>query len=85
MLNQEVYDAYKEIVGEEYFSPEDCEEAYMGEKYNNSEDFVQTLFEEIYPEVLSGLPPFIHIDWEATRRDVMMDYSEHNGFYFRNL
>lgn len=30
-------------------------------------------------------PVYIHIDWDRTARDIMMDYAEENGHYFRNL
>ena len=32
-----------------------------------------------------NLPAYIHIDWEGTARDIMMDYFEDHGYYFRNL
>lgn len=62
---------------------ENFEEAYQGE-WPNDEDFVMNLLEDtgIIPK---DLPPYIHIDEEWTARDVMMDYSEEKGHYFRNL
>jgi len=81
-LDEEVIDAYLSIMGgEEYI--DDIEEAYQGE-YKNDEDFVQELLESI-GEIPKDFPVYIHIDWESTARDVMMDYSEENGHYFRNL
>jgi antirestriction protein len=61
----------------------DIEEAYHG-KFNNDEEFVQQLVEDI-GDIPKDLPGYIHINWERTARDVMMDYSESNGYYFRNL
>ena len=80
---QEALEAYIEVVGEEYAELSGFEDAYNGE-WDSDEDFVQNLIEEIggIPE---SLPGYIHIDWEGTARDVMMDYSEENGHYFRDL
>lgn len=57
-------------------------EAYQGE-FNNDIEFVQDLLDQIGD--LPDLPNYIHINWEMTANDVMMDYSESNGSYFRNL
>jgi len=81
-LDVEINQAYINIVGEEYAKAEDVEEAYNGE-WKSDEDFVQYLCEScgIYQKISS----YIRIDWEGTARDVMMDYSEDGGYYFRNL
>lgn len=63
---------------------EDIQEAYQGE-HRSDADFVQQLCEDIDDGRLKALPNYIYIDWERTARDVMMDYCEHNGHYFRNL
>jgi antirestriction protein len=78
-LDPEVNQAYIELEGEEYATAEDCAEAYRGQ-YSSDEEFVQELLEQT-----AELPFYIHIDWEAIARDVMMDYSEYEGYYFRNL
>ena len=57
------------------------EEAYQGQ-YDSDEDFVQELLEGT-GELPSNLPWYIHIDWEATASDIMMDYQEHGRHYFR--
>jgi antirestriction protein len=62
---------------------DDFEEAYRG-KYDNDEDFVQQLLEDTEP-ALNDLPSYIYIDWEKTASDIMMDYAEENGYYFRTL
>jgi len=36
-------------------------------------DYAQELVCDCYD--LKGVPPFVHIDWEATAREVRMDYS----------
>lgn len=61
----------------------DIAEAYQGE-YSSDEDFVQELLEST-GDMPKDLPAYIHIDWEWTAKDIMMDYSEHNGHYFRNI
>jgi antirestriction protein len=62
-------------------APEDIEEAYNGE-WDSDEDFVQELLEDC-GDIPSDLPHYIHIDWKGTARDIMMDYAEANGQYFR--
>lgn len=63
--------------------PSDIEEAYQG-KYNSDEDFAQQTCEDL-GEVPKDFPAYIHIDWEWTAREIMMDYSTANGHYFRSL
>jgi hypothetical protein len=60
---------------------EDIDECYNG-AWDSDEDFVQDLLEST-GDLPSDLPHYIHIDWESTARDIMMDYCEHNGHYFR--
>ena len=64
-------------------SLENFEEAYQGE-WPSDENFVRDLLEST-GEIPKDFPNYIHIDWESTTRDIMMDYSEANGYYFRNL
>lgn len=52
----------------------------MGE-YSDDETFAQYMLEESIPE---GLPNYIFIDWEATARNLMYDYFESGGYYFRS-
>lgn len=61
----------------------DFEESYSG-CFSNDIDFVQDLLESC-GDIPSNLPSYIYIDWERTARDIMMDYSESDGYYFRNL
>ena len=82
-LDEEVVDAYIELVGEEYAEVDSLEESYQGE-WESDEDFVQELLEST-DDLPENLPSYIHIDWEGTARDIMYDYSEVNGYYFRNL
>jgi antirestriction protein len=80
---EEEVNAYIVIVGEEYANKEDFEEARQGE-WGSDEDFARDLLESA-GDLPKDLPPYIHIDWESTARDIMMDYSEEGGYYFRNL
>ena len=61
---------------------ESVNEAYSG-YWRDDEEFVQDLLESTGD--LPKLPFYIHVDWESTARDIMMDYCEHDGHYFRNL
>lgn len=61
----------------------DFEEAYNG-KWDNDEDFVEDLLDSC-GDLPKDLPAYIHIDWEATAKDIMMDYFEIEGHYFRQL
>lgn len=60
---------------------EDIAEAYQG-KWNSDADFAREM-EESLGTIPENFPLHIHIDWEATARDIMMDYVEDNGHYFR--
>jgi len=61
----------------------DIGEAYQG-RHASDEDFAQQLCEDV-GEIPKDFPAYIRIDWERTARNIMMDYSEDNGHYFRNL
>ena len=82
-LDEEVNQAYIDLVGEEYATAEGAEEAYQG-KYESDEDFTQQLLEDT-GDIPKDLPAYVNIDWEGTARDIMMDYGEDSGYYFRNL
>lgn len=75
-----MFEAYKEagLSG----SIDDAREAYSGQ-FNNDIDFTMELLESC-GDMPKDLPHYIHIDWERTARDIMYDYSEDNGYYFRN-
>jgi len=57
------------------------DEAYSGQ-FNSDEEFAQDLCEQV-GDIPSNLPSYIHIDWESTAKELMYDYSESNGHYFR--
>ncbi len=57
------------------------DEAYAG-KFNSDEEFAQDSCEQL-GDIPRDFPSYIHIDWGSTARDVMYDYEESNGYYFR--
>lgn len=62
---------------------EKVSESYSGE-YSNDIDFTQQLLEET-GDLCSNLPHYIHIDWDGTAYDIMMDYASCNNHYFRSI
>ena len=84
----EAYQAYIDLIGAEYATPENFEEAYTGE-YSSDIDFAQDMAEqfgvtEITQEYGTNWPNYC-IDWEHAARELMYDYAESNGHYFRNI
>ena len=63
---------------------EACEEAYTGE-YGSDEEFAQEMAEEIGAIDEKAGWPNNCIDWERAARELMYDYSESNGHYFRSI
>jgi antirestriction protein len=62
----------------------DIDEAYQG-KYDSDEDFAEDMAEQLdcMPKNLSW--PLTCIDWERAAKELMYDYSESDGHYFRRL
>ena len=85
--DQEVAEAYLELGITGSTDPIDIareiDECYQG-SYNGDADFAQQICEDI-GDIPKDFPTYIHIDWERTANDIMMDYSEENGHYFRNV
>ncbi|WP_160136265.1 antirestriction protein ArdA [Chryseobacterium sp. c4a] len=97
-LSPEIYDIAEQINESEYdievfeavlsnFLDMDFQSAYeyannfyYGE-FANDIEFVEYLYENDIP---FNLPSFVVIDWEATARNIMYDYFESNGHYFRS-
>ena len=77
----EVYEACLDNLGKMEFQSlyEYVNNFYCGE-FANDIEFVEFLYENDIP---FNLPSFIVIDWEATARNIMYDYFESNGHYFR--
>lgn len=81
--DKEAIDAYIKNYGEGYL--DNFEEAYTG-KYDSDADFAQDMHEQI-SEPLEGADrwPYNCIDWDYAARELMYDYLELDGYYFRNL
>jgi len=62
----------------------DIEEAYSGE-FRSNEDFAQEMADQLGAIDNSASWPQTCIDWEWAAKELMYDYSEDNGHYFRNL
>ena len=77
----EVFEAVLDNLGRMDFQSayEYANNFYCG-SYPDDETFVQELYENDIP---FNLPNFFVIDWEATSRNIMYDYFESNGHYFR--
>lgn len=82
--SREAVDAYLSLGIEEDDGLDDFEEAYSGE-FDSPEDFAQNMAEEIGSIDKNASWPNNCIDWEYAARELMYDYSEADGFYFRNL
>jgi len=79
-LDKEAVKAYLELGNDNL---ENFEESHQG-KWVDDVEFVKELLEDL-GDIPADLPVYVHIDWEGTARDVMMDYSEQDGHYFRNI
>ena len=81
--SQEAIDAYKSIGFSDNLN--NFEEAYVGQ-FDSDKDFAMQQAEDNCDIDFSSLPwPQNCIDWEYAARELMHDYSEANGYYFRNL
>jgi len=57
----------------------DIDDTYQG-RFCSDEEFTKNLLEDSIK-----VPNYVWIDWGRTARDIMMDYCEDNGHYFRCL
>ncbi len=62
----------------------DFEESYSGQ-FANDEEFAKEQAESMGAIKDDISWPYSCIDWEWAARELMMDYSEDNGYYFRNI
>ena len=62
------------------------EEAYSGQ-YHTDAEFAQAMAGEFgdIPNAGSSQWPLYCIDWEWAAKELMYDYCEEKGYYFRNL
>lgn len=81
-LSDEVISAYFDNCGASSLS--DVEEAYYGE-HNSDEDFAYQLLDD--SGTLMSVPEDLrhYFDYEKYARDLMFDFFESNGHYFRNI
>lgn len=79
---RELLEAYIECTDDTSATLEDAQENFYGQ-YSSDVEFVQELLEST-GDMPTDFPSYIVIDWEATARQVMWDFSEYNGYYFHN-
>jgi antirestriction protein len=79
--DQLMLEAYIDATGDASATLDDASDAFQGQ-YDNDEDFVYQLLSDCGD--LPDTPHYIVIDWQATARNIMFDYFEANGYYFRN-
>ena len=63
---------------------DNIEEAYSG-SFDSDEDFARETAEQLGYINDKVSWPYTFIDWEQAAKELMYDYSEHNGHYFRNF
>jgi len=83
-LPEEVNQAYIDNVGAKYATADDVAEAYAGE-FTSDQDFAQDMAEQLGSINKDIQWPYTCIDWEQASQELMYDYFEVDGFYFRNL
>jgi len=85
-LDFEIIEAYIDNIGGviDETSVCDAEEAYQG-SYDSNEQFAEETAEELGCIDRNASWPQNCIDWEYAARELMYDYFESNGHYFRNL
>ena len=76
--------AYIELVGQEYANKDNMDEIYQGE-FSSDEEFAKDMAEQTGDIKSNDAWPLYCIDWEWAASELMMDYSEVKGHYFRNL
>lgn len=62
----------------------DIDEAYSG-TFKDDAEFAEDMAEQVGAIDRDAKWPMNCIDWEHAARELMMDYSDHNGHYFRNF
>jgi antirestriction protein len=83
-LDEAINQAYIDNVGEEYATADDAQEAYQGE-FSSDEDFARDMAEQLGSIKDDAQWPYTCIDWEFAAKELMYDYFEVDGYYFRNL
>jgi hypothetical protein len=87
----EVYEAYEDNRGTSPSDLSDIEmlirdtdEAYQGE-YDSDEKFAQEMADQLGAVDKNASWPMTCIDWEQAASELMYDYFESNGHYFRSI
>lgn len=85
-LDIEVIEAYADNLGSSIDAQliENCEEAYQG-SFDSDADFAENLAEEMGLTDKKQSWPHYCIDWDYAARELMYDYFESKGHYFRNI
>lgn len=83
-LSVEINQAYIDNVGAKYATADDVEEAYQGE-YSSDIDFAQDMADQLGSLKRDEQWPYTCIDWEYAAKELMYDYFEVDGYYFRNM
>ena len=82
--NEEIVTAYADNVGWEYVTLDAIQESYSG-AHESDEEFAQDMADNMGAIDENQTWPNNYIDWKSASRDLMYDYFESNGHYFRNL
>jgi antirestriction protein len=61
-----------------------CEEAYSG-SFDSDEAFAEDMAEQTGALRGDNVWPYTCIDWEQAARELMYDYTEIDGYYFRQM
>jgi len=83
-LEPEVNQAYIDNIGAEHATAEAVEEAYSGE-FSSDKEFAMDMADQLGSIDHDAQWPYTCIDWEFASRELMYDYFEVDGYYFRNL
>lgn len=65
-------------------NPDNIDEAYSGQ-YRSDEDFAEETAEQLGLIDKNANWPYTCIDWERAAEELMQDYTEQDGYYFRCL
>lgn len=78
-------DAYLSLGFEQGDGLESFEDAYAGE-FASDKEFAQDMHEQTGMQLPNeySVWPYTCIDWEQAARELMYDYAEERGYYFRN-
>ena len=64
--------------------PRHIEGSYEG-YWVTDKEFAQDYLHKYDSRFLYDMPKYVHINWDATIKDLMQHYGEENGYYFRGM